>query len=92
MIAGKDRGATGVVILALPKEDKVVVEGVHMVKKHKKQTARSSKGQIIEKTMPIHVSNVMLVDPKKGKGTRIKITREADGTRGRVAVKSGTTL
>ncbi len=62
VIAGKDKGHTGTVTLALPKEDKVIVEGVNMKKKHQKPRGRNArKGQIVEKAMPIHVSNVAKV-------------------------------
>lgn len=67
VIAGKDKGKTGKVVKAIPKEDKVVVEGIGMVKKHQRPTRGGQKGQIIEKAMPIHVSNVRLADVKKPK-------------------------
>lgn len=88
VIAGKSRGETGVIVHAFPEKGVVVVEGVNMVKKHRRATAQNRSGQIIEKAMPLHVSNVMLLDPKSGKPTRIKIERK-DGARQRVAVKSG---
>lgn len=58
MIAGKDKGTSGAVVKALPKLDMVVVEGVNKVKRHQRARGRAQKGQILEKTMPIHVSNV----------------------------------
>ncbi len=91
VIAGKARGETGTIVRALPEKGLVVVEGVNMVKKHRRATAQNRSGQIIEKAMPLHVSNVMLIDPKSGKPTRIKIDR-AGGSRQRVAVKSGATI
>jgi large subunit ribosomal protein L24 len=92
VISGKDRGKTGVVTEAFPKRDMVLIEGVNVKKKHQKATGRNArKGQIIEKSFPIHVSNVMLADPKTGKGTRIGVTRK-DGNRVRVAKKSGQEL
>jgi len=91
VIAGKDKGKTGVVLRAFPKEDKVLVEGVNVVKKHQKPTTTNSKGQIVEKSLPIHVSNVQIVDPKTKKGTRIRIVKE-NGKRTRIAVKSGAKL
>ena len=90
VIAGKDRGKTGKVVLALPREDKVVIEGVNVLKKHRRGTGRTRGGQIVEKAMPIHISNVQIVDGA-GKGTRIRITREK-GARTRVAVTTGATL
>ena len=58
MIAGKDRGKSGKVTRAIPKEDKVVVEGVNVLKKHQRSRKRGNKGQIVEVAMPVHVSNV----------------------------------
>jgi len=88
VIAGKNRGASGTIVRALPKENRIVIEGVNMVKKHSRATAQNRKGQIVEKPMSLHASNVMLADPKGGKPTRIRIVRK-EGKRGRVAVKSG---
>lgn len=89
VIAGKNRGTTGKVETVLLKKDMIVIDGVNVVKKHRKANQVSRSGQIVEKSMPIHVSNVQLVDPKGGKPTRVKIERSKDGTRERVAVKSG---
>lgn len=89
VIAGKSKGQSGTVVRIISKKDSVVIDGVNMVKKHRKANRQSAKGQIIDKVMPIHVSNVALADPKDGKPTRIKITRSKDGARQRVAVKSG---
>lgn len=66
VIAGKDKGKTAKVAKAFPKDNLVIVEGVNMRKKHQRATKSNSKGQIIEKAMPIHVSNVMLLEGKKG--------------------------
>lgn len=92
VIAGKDRGTTGTIARVIPGKDLVVIEGVNVVKKHRRANQRSRKGQIIDKAMPIHASNVQIVDPKSGKPSRIKITRGKDGARTRVAVKSGSNL
>lgn len=89
VIAGKNRGTTGKVELVLTKKNMIVIDGVNVVKKHRRANAQSRKGQIVEKSMPIHISNVMLADPKGGKATRVRIERSKDGTRERVAVKSG---
>ncbi len=67
VIAGKDKGKIGKVVKAIPKEGKIVVEGAGMVKKHQRPTKSGQKGQVIEKAMPIHVSNVRLADVKKTK-------------------------
>lgn len=88
VIAGKSRGTTGKVELVLAKKNMLVIDGVNVVKKHRRATGQASrKGQIVEKSMPIHISNVMLADPKGGKPTRVRIERR-DGARERVAVKS----
>ena len=87
IIAGKDAGKRGVIIKALPKENKVVIEGANIAKKHQKATQANQKADIVEKPMPIHASNVMLV--VDGKPTRIGYKVNADGTKVRVAKKSG---
>ena len=87
IIAGKDAGKRGVIIKALPKENKVVVEGANIAKRHQKATQTNQKAVIVEKPMPIHASNVMLV--VDGKPTRIGYKVNADGTKVRVAKKSG---
>ena len=92
VIAGKNRGQTAAIVRALPEQNMVVLDGLNLVKRHRRATAQSSKGQIIDKPMPIHASNVMLIDPKSGKPTRIRIVRGKDGARSRVAVKSGQEL
>lgn len=89
MIAGKSRGETGTIARVLVETSQVLIDGVNLSKRHRKPTQQSRKGQIVDKAMPIHVSNVMLSDPKTGKPTRIKIVRGKDGERQRVAVKSG---
>ena len=90
VIAGKNRGVSGKVELVLIKKNMLVIDGVNVVKKHRKANQQSRSGQIVEKSMPIHISNVMLADPKGGKPTRVKIERTKEGARERVAVKSGT--
>ena len=89
VIAGKERGKSGVISRVLIAEDKVVLDGLNLAKRHRRPSAKSKTGQIVEKPMPIHVSNVMLADPKTGKPTRIRIVRDAKGNRERVATKSG---
>ena len=79
VIAGDDKGKTGTVSQVLPEVDQVVVEGVNLVKRHMKPTPRMPEGGILEKERPIHVSNVMLVDPKTGKATRVRVEVDADG-------------
>ena len=85
---GKDKGKTGEITTVFPKENKVIVGGINMVKRHTKPSQESA-GGIISKEMPIHVSNVALVDPKTGKATRVGYKVEKDGRKVRVAKKSG---
>ena len=91
VIAGKDKGKTGVIQKVLPKTNRVVVEGVNLRKKHKKPTQNNPEGSILEIYAPIDASNVMIVDPKTKKPTRIghKVVK---GKKVRVALKSGTVL
>ena len=92
VMSGKSKGETGTISRVLASENRVLIDGVNLAKRHRRSTRGTGKGQIVEKAMPIHASNVMLVDPKGGKPTRIKITRDKDGKRARVAVKSGTEI
>src|SRR5437763_5595228 len=97
VIGGKDRGKTGRVLRVDPKKGKVYVEGLNIIKRHQRpQQVRDAQraetvGGVIEKEGPIHISNVMLVDPKEDKHTRVGIVRE-DGGRHRVTKRSGTKL
>lgn len=88
VISGADRSKTGKVLSSFPREGKVLVEGVNVKKRHQRARRASSKGQVVERALPLPVSKVMLVDPKTGKGTRVGIKR-AGGKRVRVARKSG---
>src|SRR3954451_9672008 len=94
VIAGKDRGRSGRVKSADPKKQRVYVEGINIVKRHiKPRTLRDTQraqelGGIVEIEGPIHISNVMLVDPSSGEPTRVGVKRQ-DGKRSRVAKKSG---
>ena len=88
VITGKDKGKTGEVIKAMPKESKVVVAGINLVKRHQKPSQENA-GGIVSKEMPIHVSNVALVDPKSGKATRVAMRVEEGGRKVRVAKRSG---
>lgn len=90
VISGKDRGKTGVVSRAFPAALRVLVDGVNIKKKHQKSRHGDKKGQMVEKALPIDISNVMLVDPKGGKRTRVGIAKkEKGGKRVRIAKKSG---
>jgi len=89
VISGKDKGKTGKVSRVLREEDRVVVEGVNLVKRHMRPTPRSPSGGILEREQPIHASKVMPVDPKTGKGTRVRFKTLEDGKKIRIAVASG---
>lgn len=89
VIRGNYRDAEGTVLRVLPKEGRVVVEGVNMRKRHERPTQANPEGGIITFEAPIHISNVMLVDPASGEASRVRTRVEADGTKERIAVKSG---
>jgi large subunit ribosomal protein L24 len=97
VVGGKDRGKKGKVLRVEPAKNRVYVEGLNMVKRHTRprQVAGAQRaedvGGVIEKEGPIHISNVMLMDPKDGKPTRIGIEVQ-DGKRYRVARRSGSRL
>jgi large subunit ribosomal protein L24 len=94
VIGGKDRGKTGRVLRVEPKKDRVYVEGLNIVKRHQRPTQTAggqTAGGVIEREGPIHISNVMLVDPRDGKPTRVGIEVE-DGRRLRVSKRSGARL
>ncbi|WP_444542432.1 50S ribosomal protein L24 [Deinococcus ruber] len=88
VISGKHKGATGTVLLALPADQKVVVEGVNIVKKHVKPSASNTTGGIEERPAALHASKVQLLDPETGKATRIR-KDIVDGKKVRVGVSSG---
>ena len=92
IIAGKDKGKKGRILAAYPADQRVLVEGVNIVKRHTRPSATNQQGGIIEKEAPVHVSNVMVVDPKSGEPTRVGKKILADGTKVRYAKKSGETL
>jgi len=91
VITGKDKGKTGVILAAFPKKDRVIVEGVNIIKKHSKPSQANPQGGIISQEAPIHVSNVMAVDPKSNEPTRVGY-QEVNGKKVRVAKKSGEVL
>jgi large subunit ribosomal protein L24 len=93
VISGKDRGKTGKVLRVDPKKDRVYVAGLNIIKRHQRPlpNAPQREAGVIEREGPIHISNVMLIDPKTKKPTRVGITRE-DGVRNRVTRASGTKL
>lgn len=88
VIAGASKGKTGKIMKILEKESRVIVEGVNMIKKHQKPTQNNQTGGIIEREAPIHISNIMMVDSKTGKPTKIKIEIDKKGNKVRVSKKS----
>lgn len=90
VIAGKDKGATGTVIKIMPNDNLLVVDGINL-KKHHLKGKEGQPGEIVEKSAPMHVSNVMLVDPKTKEATRVGYIIK-DGKKSRITKKSGTEL
>ena len=88
LLTGKDKGRQGAVVRVLPKEERIVVEGLNLVKRHTRPTQSDPQGGIKSKEAPLHVSNVALVDPKSGGPTRVGFRIE-DGKKVRFAKKSG---
>ena len=86
--AGKDKGKTGNIKKAMPSEGKVIVEGVNVSKKHLKPKNNNGTGEIVEVERPIHRSNVMVIDPKTKKPTKIKAEFDKDGKKIRISKKS----
>src|SRR6058998_914090 len=91
VITGADKGKTGKVLRVISDKDRVVVEGVNRVWKHVRPSQRNPQGGRIQKDAPIHLSNVMPLDPASGKGTRVKFEMK-EGAKHRVAIGSGTDL
>jgi len=91
VISGKDKGKTGKVVRAFPRENKIIVAGVNIKKIHKRPTKSGQKGQIIEQAAPFHVSNAQIVDPKDNKRTRVEYSIVGD-KKVRVSKKSKTTI
>jgi large subunit ribosomal protein L24 len=92
VISGKNKGKQGKIARILADYDRVVVEGVNLIKRHLKPTAKNPQGGILEKEAPLHASKVMPVDPKTGKPTRVRFGTDAKGNKTRIAVKSGDEL
>ncbi|MDI4657911.1 50S ribosomal protein L24 [Xanthobacter autotrophicus] len=88
VLTGRDKGRTGEVIQVMPKEERALVRGVNIVKRHQRQTA-NQEGGIISKEAPIQLSNVAVADPKDSKPTRVGFQVLEDGTKVRVAKRSG---
>ncbi len=88
VLAGKDKGKKGNVQKVLVEDERVIVEGINMVSKSTKPSAKNPQGGIVKQEAPIHVSNVSLIDPKSGKATRVSIKHEGKNVV-RIAKKSG---
>lgn len=91
VISGKDKGKEGVILKSFPKQNRVLVEGVNIVKKHQKPSQMNQTGGIIEMEAPIHVSNVMFIDPSTGQPTRVGY-KVVDGKKVRVSKRTGEQL
>jgi large subunit ribosomal protein L24 len=92
VVRGDDKGKRGEVMRVFPKKGRITVKGVNIVKKHRKARSAEEQSGIIEMEAPIHVSNVMLIDPKSGEPTRTRMRLDEDGTKERISVKSGETI
>ena len=89
VLAGEDKGKTGKVLKVLVDKNRAIVEGINIVSKSAKPSAKNPQGGIIKQEAPIHISNLSFVDPKSGKATRIAIKTTEDGKKVRIAKKSG---
>ena len=91
VLSGKDKGRTGTVAQVMPKDGKIVVDGINIVARHRKPSQTNPQGGIDRFPAPMHISKVALADPKDGKPTRVRFEMQ-DGKKVRVAVKSGETI
>jgi large subunit ribosomal protein L24 len=91
LLAGRDKGRNGEVVKVMPTEERAIVRGLNMVRKHQKQT-QTQEGGIISKEASIHLSNIAIADPKDGKATRVAFKILDDGRKVRVAKRSGETI
>ena len=92
VLSGKDKGKTGTVTQVMPKEGKVMVEGMNVATRHRKPSQANPQGGIERREAPMHISKVAVADPKDGKPTRVRFDVKKDGSKVRVAVKSGETI
>ncbi len=88
VLTGRDKGRTGEVVEVRPRENRALVRGVNMVKRHQRQTG-TQEGGIISKEAPVHLSNIAIADPKDGKPTRVGFKIHSDGNKVRIAKRSG---
>lgn len=89
IISGVDAGKRGRVMKVFPKNDRALVEGANLVKRHTRPNQRNQQGGIVEQEAPIHLAKLMPIDPQSGEATRVRSERLADGSRVRVAARSG---
>lgn len=89
IVAGKNKGSSGEVLRVFPDADKVLVQGINVITKHVKPSQQNPQGGRIQREAPIHISNVMVADPRDGKPTRVRFNVLADGRKVRVSVRSG---
>jgi large subunit ribosomal protein L24 len=89
VMRGEDKGKEGKVLRVYPKTGRVVVEGVNIVKRHRKARRADEQSAIVDFPAPVHASNLMLLDPKSGAPTRTRVRIDEDGTKERISVKSG---
>ncbi len=89
VLSGKDKGKTGEIVSALPKDGKVVVSGVNIATRHKKASQENPQGGLERREAAMHVSKVAIIDPKDGKATRVRFETSKDGKKVRVAARSG---
>ena len=92
VMRGEDKGKEGEVIHVYPKTGRITVKGINMVKKHRRARRPEEQSAIIEMEAPIHHSNVMLIDPKSGDATRVRMQVDEEGTKERISVKSGDSI
>ena len=92
VMRGEDKGKEGKILRVFPKTGRVTIEGINIVKKHRKARRAEEQSGIIEMPAPVHHSNVMLLDPKSGRPTRLRARIDEDGTKERLAVKSGESI
>jgi large subunit ribosomal protein L24 len=92
VIRGNHAGVEGTVLRVLTKQNRVVVEGVNLRKRHQRPSQANPEGGIVSFEAPIHASNVMLIDPSSGEPTRVRSRRDADGTKERISARSGNAI
>jgi len=88
VLAGRDKGKTAKVIHVYPKKQRALVEGINTVKKHLRRSQQNPQGAVVNQELPIHISNLGLVDPLSGKPTRLKTLIAADGSKQRISAKN----